>query len=116
MASTELANEMREQNPQPRADVKQLFQNSLDRFLAKDMKGWIELCAEDVVAEFPFAPEGSPSRLEGRAALHEYPKNYPSFIDVRRIPAANTGIHWRSLPRWVTPDSIRDDGGLIGWQ
>jgi len=31
----------------------QLLRKSLDRFLAKDMKGWAELCDEDVVAEFP---------------------------------------------------------------
>jgi len=30
----------------------QLLRNSLDRFLAKDMKGWTELCDENVVAEF----------------------------------------------------------------
>ena len=28
----------------------QLLRNSLDRFLAKDMKGWTELCDENVVA------------------------------------------------------------------
>ncbi|AYB34870.1 nuclear transport factor 2 family protein [Chryseolinea soli] len=64
----------------------QLLRKSLDRFLAKDMKGWSELCDENVVAEFPFAPEGSPSRIEGRVALYEYLKNYPSFIDVRKLP------------------------------
>src|SRR5258705_9029050 len=64
----------------------QLLRNSLDRFLAKDMKGWSELCDENVVAEFPFAPEGSPARIEGRAALYEYLRNYPNFIDVREIP------------------------------
>ena len=68
----------------------QLLRNSLDRFLAKDMKGWSELCAEDVVAEFPFAPEGSPARIEGRAALYEYLRNYPSFIDVKEIPTLKT--------------------------
>lgn len=64
----------------------QLLRNSLDIFLAKDMKGWSELCAEDVVAEFPFAPEGSQSRFEGRAALYAYLKDYPGFIDVKAIP------------------------------
>ena len=49
----------------------QLLRNSLDRFLAKDMKGWSELCDENVVAEFPFAPEGSPAKIEGRTALYE---------------------------------------------
>lgn len=64
----------------------QLLRNSLDTFLAKDMKGWSELCAEDVVAEFPFAPEGSPAKFEGREALYNYLKDYPSFIDVKSIP------------------------------
>lgn len=64
----------------------QLLRNSLDTFLAKDMKGWSELCAADVVAEFPFAPEGTPARFEGREALYEYLRNYPSFIDVKSIP------------------------------
>ncbi len=68
----------------------QLFHKSLDKFLAKDMKGWTDLCDEDVVAEFPFAPEGSPSRLEGRDALYEYLKNYPSFIDIQKIPTVET--------------------------
>jgi len=64
----------------------QLLRNSLDIFLAKDMKGWSELCAEDVVAEFPFAPEGSPAKFEGREALYTYLKDYPGFIDVKSIP------------------------------
>ena len=70
--------------------VVQLFHNSLDKFLAKDMKSWTDLCDENVVAEFPFAPEGSPSRLEGREALYEYLKNYPGFIDIQRIPTVQT--------------------------
>ena len=70
----------------------QLLRNSIDRFLAKDMKGWAALCDENVVAEFPFAPEGSPAKIEGRAALYEYLRNYPSFIDVRAIPTLNTYV------------------------
>jgi ketosteroid isomerase-like protein len=62
------------------------LRQSLDLFLAKDMKGWSLLCADDVVAEFPFAPQGSPNRLEGREALYEYLRNYPSVINVRSLP------------------------------
>ncbi len=65
----------------------ELFRHSLETFLAKDMEGWSLLCADDVVAEFPFAPEGSPRRLEGREALYEYLRNYPSAINVRSIPS-----------------------------
>jgi ketosteroid isomerase-like protein len=50
------------------------------------MKAWTDLCTDDVVAEFPFAPEGSPTRIEGRGALFEYLRNYPDVIDVREIP------------------------------
>ena len=63
-----------------------LLRQSLDTFLAKDMKAWSLLCADDVVAEFPFAPEGSPTRLQGREALYGYLRNYPSVIDVHSIP------------------------------
>ena len=54
------------------------------------MKGWTELCDKNVIVEFPFAPEGSPARIEGRNALYEYLRNYPSFIDVREIPKLKT--------------------------
>lgn len=64
----------------------QLLRDSLDTFLAKDIKGFSELCAEDVVAEFPFAQEGSPTRFEGKEALYAYLKDYPSYIDVKSRP------------------------------
>lgn len=63
----------------------QLLQRALDTFLAKDMKGWADLCAEDVVVEFPFAPEGSGSVFEGRTAIYEYLRGYPELIDVQEI-------------------------------
>ena len=63
-----------------------LLHRSLDTFLAKDMRGWAKLCHGNVVAEFPFAPKGSPARIEGRAALYDYLKGYPHFIDVHTLP------------------------------
>ncbi len=63
--------------------VVQLFRNSVDEFLAKDMKGWTDACDESVVAEFPFAPPGSPSRIEGKAALYEYLRNYLTLLRQR---------------------------------
>jgi ketosteroid isomerase-like protein len=64
-----------------------LLRRSLDTFLAKDMKAWTDLCADDVVAEFPFAPEGASARIEGREALFDYLRGYPDVIDVREILA-----------------------------
>ena len=64
----------------------QLFKRSLDTFLAKDIKGWAELCDENVVVEFPFAPDVASRKLVGRAAIYEYLKNYPSVIDIQTSP------------------------------
>ncbi|MGH1552375.1 nuclear transport factor 2 family protein [Streptomyces sp. L7] len=64
-----------------------LLRRTFDTFLAKDMKAWTDLCADDVVAEFPFAPQGSPARIEGREALYDYLRGYPDLIDIREIPS-----------------------------
>jgi uncharacterized protein len=64
----------------------QLFKHSLDTFLAKDMRGWAALCDEDVLVEFPFAPDMASRKLVGRAAIYGYLKNYPSVIDIRSTP------------------------------
>jgi ketosteroid isomerase-like protein len=67
------------------SEAAQMLKLSLDTFLSKDMKAWSELCDENVVVEFPFAPEGSPSRLEGRQAIYDYLRNYPDMIDIKEI-------------------------------
>jgi ketosteroid isomerase-like protein len=90
-----------------------LLQRSLDAFLAKDMKGWTDLCADDVVAEFPFAPEGSPARIEGREALYEYLRGYPDVIDVREIPTVRiypTDDENVAIAEWSVSGSVVTNG------
>ncbi|PTT82627.1 phenazine biosynthesis protein PhzA/PhzB [Pelomonas sp. HMWF004] len=74
------------QGTAPALTAGQLLKRSLDTFLAKDMKGWAALCDENVVVEFPFSPDPATRKLVGRAAIYDYLKNYPSVIDVKRIP------------------------------
>ncbi|HEV2560302.1 MAG TPA: nuclear transport factor 2 family protein [Microvirga sp.] len=91
----------------------ELLRHSLDTFLAKDMKGWSLLCADDVVAEFPFAPQGSPRRLEGRDALFEYLRNYPSVINVRSIPHLriySTGDPNVAIAEWSSSGEVLTNG------
>ncbi len=64
----------------------QLLAHSLDTFLAKDIQGWAALCDENVIVEFPFAPDLASRKLVGRTAIYEYLKDYPSVIDVQRTP------------------------------
>nr|WP_315224698.1 nuclear transport factor 2 family protein [uncultured Flavobacterium sp.] len=65
----------------------ELFRNSLDKFLSKDMIGWSEFLADDVVADLPFAPEGTPNHFEGKEAFYDFLKDYPSFINLKSITA-----------------------------
>ncbi|MFE3411817.1 nuclear transport factor 2 family protein [Streptomyces mirabilis] len=90
-----------------------LLRRSLDTFLAKDMKAWTDLCADDVVAEFPFAPEGVPARIEGREALFDYLRAYPDVIDVREIPAVRvypTDDEDVAIAEWSVKGSVVSNG------
>jgi hypothetical protein len=81
----------------------ELARRSVETFVSKDIKGWVTLADENILTEFPFAPEGSPRRLEGREALYEYLKNYPSVIDIR------------SMPTWKAYATDDPDTAIVEW-
>ena len=43
---------------------------------------WIELYAEDGIVDFPFAPAGVPTRVQGREALLAHMRGFPQTFDV----------------------------------
>jgi len=45
----------------------------------------IDLCAEDVVFEFPFAPAGRPTRVERKAAVREYLKALSGHVRLEGV-------------------------------
>jgi uncharacterized protein len=63
----------------------EVFHEAMRRLLAKDMPGFVALFAPDAVMEFPFAPPGQPSRVEGLEQLHDYLGHYPELLDVREL-------------------------------
>ncbi len=63
-----------------------LVARALQLLLDKDMAGFAGLWAVDGVMEFPFAPPGYPSRLEGRAAIEDYLRDYPKMLDIQGFP------------------------------
>ncbi|MFF4284645.1 nuclear transport factor 2 family protein [Streptomyces sp. NPDC001633] len=63
-----------------------LYRHSLRLLLDKDIPAWVDLWAEHGVMEFPFAPPGWPQRLEGRAAIAAYMRDYPDHIDLHDFP------------------------------
>jgi ketosteroid isomerase-like protein len=58
---------------------------ALQALTRKDVSKWPALFEEAGVQEFPFAPEGSPGRIEGRSAIAAYLKDYPEKFDLHRI-------------------------------
>ncbi|MGW4213068.1 nuclear transport factor 2 family protein [Lentzea sp. NPDC004789] len=63
-----------------------LVARALQLLLDKDMAGFAGLWAVDGVMEFPFAPPGYPARLEGRAAIADYLRDYPKTLDIQGFP------------------------------
>lgn len=64
-----------------------LIDHALDLLVGHDMAGFVQLFAEDAVAEFPFAAPGQSERVEGRAALADYLRDYPNLLDIREVAA-----------------------------
>ncbi|WP_198680760.1 nuclear transport factor 2 family protein [Lentzea terrae] len=63
-----------------------LIPRALQLLLDKDMAGFAGLWAVDGVMEFPFAPPGYPTRLEGRAAIEDHLRDYPEMLDIQGFP------------------------------
>ncbi|MEN8652038.1 nuclear transport factor 2 family protein [Streptomyces sp. 21So2-11] len=76
-----------------------LYRHGLQLLLEKNIPAWVELWDEDGVLEFPFAPDGWPKRLEGKAAVAEYMSGYLDHIDLHDFP--HVEIH-----QTVTPGTI----------
>ena len=49
--------------------ARELLERAHQRFLDRDLDGVVDLMAEDVVIENPFAPDGFPRRIEGRESF-----------------------------------------------
>lgn len=87
-----------------------LYRHGLRLLLAKDITGWTELWDEDGIAEFPFAPDGWPKRLEGKAAVAAYMRGYPDHIDLHAFPSVE--IHQTVVPETVVVE-MRGVGRLV---
>ena len=46
--------------------------HALDALTSGDIEGWMAIYAPDAAHEFPFAPEGSPTQLQGHEEIRAY--------------------------------------------
>lgn len=88
----------------------ELYRHGLRLLLAKDIPGWVDLWDTDGVLEFPFAPEGWPTRLEGKAAIGDYMRGYPDHIDLHDFP--DVEIHRTTVAEKIVVE-MRGVGRLV---
>jgi ketosteroid isomerase-like protein len=68
----------------------EVFQEALHAIQSGEVQAWLDLCSDDVVFEFPFAPPGRPVRVEGKQALGEYLAAVPSRVEFDRLSNLET--------------------------
>jgi uncharacterized protein len=76
-----------------------MFKAILGSRVEQDARDLLDLFAEDGSMEFPFALEGRPKRVEGRAALEEYLRSLNArwAVDSYSDPV----VHWTKDPNVV---------------
>ncbi|MFI6149804.1 nuclear transport factor 2 family protein [Streptomyces sp. NPDC051109] len=87
-----------------------LYRHSLRLLLDKDIASWVGLWSEHGSMEFPFAPPGWPGRLEGRAAIAGYMRDYPDHIDLHDFP--DLRIHETADPATIVVE-MRGVGRVV---
>ncbi|MFI2263100.1 nuclear transport factor 2 family protein [Streptomyces tubercidicus] len=94
----------------PTRTASELYRHGLQLLLDKNMTEWVALCDDHAVFEFPFAPDGYPKRLEGRAAIAAYLEDYPDHIDLQAIPSLE--IHQTGAPETIVVE-MRATGRIV---
>jgi uncharacterized protein len=89
---------------------RELLAKALDLLLSKDMSGFADLWASDGTMEFPFAPPGWPTRLDGREAVREYLRGYTDVYDIKDVTEQT--VHETADPEVIIVE-LRVEGVLV---
>jgi len=89
------------ENVDPFPSLSSLLRRALGDLLAPDAQSLLEMCADDIVFEFPFSPPGGPVTLKGKAALEAYLPTVATLITIETV----------SLGRVIVSD--RGDAAVI---
>jgi uncharacterized protein len=79
----------------------EIFQQVLLATASGDVPAILDLCADDVVFEFPFAPPGRPAEVSGKEPLGRY------------LTAAPSRIQFDSLSNFETHQTLDPDVAII---
>jgi ketosteroid isomerase-like protein len=70
---------------EPGPAAERLLFDALDALKRGDVQPWVDMFQDDGVMEFPYAPAGGHTRLDGKAAIAEYLRPYPERISIKRV-------------------------------
>lgn len=62
--------------------AEQILHLFTDRYIRKDYAAFLNLFADDIVFEFPYAQEPNPKRLDGKAALQQYLEKLGEVLEI----------------------------------
>lgn len=71
--------------PQTRPGPAGILRTSIEALRAGDVDAYVDLFAPDAVMELPFAPPGSPRRLDGADAVRAYVDGYPDLVQIEDV-------------------------------
>lgn len=85
------------------------YEDQIRHLLNKNMDGWLDTFADDAVFELPFAPADYPQKLEGKAAIAEYVKDFTKNIDLTGFPELT--VHQTLDPAVIVVEALAE--GLV---
>ncbi|EIM30196.1 nuclear transport factor 2 family protein [Microvirga lotononidis] len=62
-----------------------LLRQALGDLLAPEAQSFLDMCADDILFEFPFTPPGGTGRLDGKAALEAYLPNVATLVTIESM-------------------------------
>ena len=65
--------------------IRVMMTKAAEGLMRGEVAPWLDMFAEDGAMEFPFAPDGYPKRVEGKAALAAYLAGYPQRFRIDRV-------------------------------
>ncbi|GHO93007.1 hypothetical protein KSF_030550 [Reticulibacter mediterranei] len=77
-------------------EAEALLQRYIQFLFEKNIDGWMTLLDDNFVIEFPFAPQGRPNRIEGKANLYPYIQEVLNSIEF--VDLAQQQIHLTADP------------------
>lgn len=78
-------------SPTPVVSTRQAFLDNLRLLSENDLDAWIALWDEDGIYELPFAPAGTPQRVQGKEKVRDYMRLVLSAMS----PVQGEAEHWQ---------------------